>query len=293
MQHLPAPQTAGSRPIRLNIRNGTGLHSPYMVQQQPGIHPKGAVKPLLVPFGPQGNIPHGEHSGRFQLACRPRPHPPKIRQRTVFPQQAPIGHFIQLGYPYPVFIGVNVLGHNIHGHLAQIQVRAYPRRSCNAGGFQHIQNQPHGKFAGRQPVSFQVRGRINKYLIDGINMNVLRRHILQVGVVYFGAYFQVMGHLRRRHNIVQLQGRICCQFRRLVRFSRKDTARCPVPPPGIHLPHLLHHLKKSGTSRQPIGLQRRRNRQTNGFFGTPGIGHHQVGRHGVQAPFHTLHRSKK
>ena len=62
-------------------------------------------------------------------------------------------------------------------------------------------------------------------------------------------------------------------------------------PFGIYLTHSLHHFKQSGSAGDSIRLQRRGDSKTDGLFCPAGICHHQMGGHGIQIPFHTLHGS--
>ena len=48
------------------------------------------------------------------------------------PQKFPIALLIQLGNPHAVLVRFHVLRHNIHRHLAQIQIRPDPRRRRDA-----------------------------------------------------------------------------------------------------------------------------------------------------------------
>ena len=202
LQHLPRAKTARCWFICLDIGDGAWLHAPRMVDQQTGIDAEGAVKPLLVPLRPQSDISHGVQSGSLQFAGSTCPHAPKIGEWSVLPQQSPVGQLVQFGNAHPVLIGFNVLGDDIHCHLAQIQVAADACRGGNSGAFQHLQHQPHGKFTGSQPVDPQVGSGVNEHLVDGVDMDILRCHKLQIDSVNFGAGFQVVCHLRLCHDVL-------------------------------------------------------------------------------------------
>ena len=64
-------------------------------------------------------------------------------------------------------------------------------------------------------------------------------------------------------------------------------------PPGVHLRHLLHHLKEPGAARDAVGLQGGGDGQADGFARAALVRHHQIGGHGVQSPLHTLHTGVK
>lgn len=62
----------------------------------------------------------------------------------MIPEGAAVAHLVQLRNPDAVAIGGDVLGHDVHGDLAQIQIGADACRGRNAGGRQNIQNDLHG-----------------------------------------------------------------------------------------------------------------------------------------------------
>ena len=68
-------------------------------------------------------------------------------------------------------------------------------------------------------------------------------------------------------------------------------SRGGLPPSGIDLPDLLHHLKKPGSPWYPIGFQGWGYGQTDGLLCPAFIRHYQIGGHGIQAPVYTLCRS--
>ena len=62
---------------------------------------------------------------------------------------------------------------------------------------------------GGHLIAVKIVGSINENLVDGIGVDVLRRNVLQIDLVYPCAVFNVVGHPRRRNNIIQLQFRTC------------------------------------------------------------------------------------
>ena len=50
---------------------------------------------------------------------------PEVSERRVLPKHPAVRHFIQLGNAYTVLVGRHLLGHNVHGYLAQIHVGTY------------------------------------------------------------------------------------------------------------------------------------------------------------------------
>ena len=248
------------------------------------------VKPIGIPNGTPGNIAHGIQAVFLQFFGVPPAHTPEIRQRTVVPQQPPVGHFVQLGDADTVLVRLYMLRHNIHGNLAQIQIGADSGSGCDAGDIQHILNDLPDEFIGSQSAVFQVRGHIHEHLVNGIDMDILRGHIFQINLINFGAVFHIMGHSGRRHNIIHRQGRIGIQGFRIPGGACKTAAGSFLPPQGIDLLHLLHRFKKPCPAGNSIGLQRRRHRKADGLFRAAGIGYQEICGQGIQFPLNALHR---
>ena len=129
------------------------------------------------------------------------------------PHGLPVGHLVQLGDAYPVFIRWDMLRHNIHGHLTEKEVGADPRRGRDACCLNDIQYDLHGKVMGRQLVGIQVVGHIHEYLVDGVDHDVLRGDVFQVDLVDLCAVFHVVGHAGRGDDEVDFQLRVLLQLR--------------------------------------------------------------------------------
>ena len=177
-----------------------------------------------------------------------------------------------------------MLGLDVHGHLAQVQVGADARRGGDPRGVQHVQDHAHGQLPGREPVGVQVGGGVHEYLVNGINVDVLRGDILQVYFVDLGAYGHVAGHLRRGHQVIHRQGGGGAQGLIVPGGAGEPPSGRLAEAAGVDLPDLFHHLEQPGPPRQAIGLQGGGHRQADGLFRPGGVRHHQVGGHGVQPP---------
>ena len=270
-----------------------------MVDKQLGIDAEQPVKQLLVvqlvgtPQRTAGNIPHGIQAVLLQLFGVAPPHPPKIGQGAVIPQQAAVGLLGQAGNAHPVAVRLDVFGFDIHRHLAEIEVAADAGGSGNAGFLQHLQDHLHGKFPRGKAVAGKIIGGVDEHLIDGIDVDILRRHVTQIDLVDAGAVLQVAGHAGRRHNVIHRQLRRAFQQGSVVGGAGKNASGRALPAYGVDSGDLLHHLEQTWPSRQTAGLQGGRNRKADGFFGTGGVRHHQMGGQRVQPTLHTLHRGKK
>ena len=133
---------------------------------------------------------------------------PEIRQRPVCPQQLPEFHFVQFRDSHAVPVRLGFLGHNIHGNLGQKQIGSNARRRSDARLAEHVAHHGHGQFAGGHAVGAQVIRHIDEHLVNGINDNVLRSHVLEIGGVDAAAVFLVEPHARRCDDIGDLQRRV-------------------------------------------------------------------------------------
>ena len=88
------------------------------------------------------------------------------------------GPLIQLRDTDSVFVRLHMLGHDVHGHLCQKQVCAYPCRRGDASGVKHLTDHGHHQFVCGQVVCIQVVRGIRKDFIDAVNNDVLRADVL-------------------------------------------------------------------------------------------------------------------
>ena len=143
----------------------------------------------------------------LQLFCIPVSNAPEIDQRPVFPQLAAIAHLVQLGDPHAVLIGRTMLGLNIHCDLGKIQVRADARCCRNAGRIEHIPQHFCGKLADRKMTCSQIIGGVDEYFINGVDMDIFGRDVLQVNVVNSRAVLDIERHSWTGGDIIQCKMR--------------------------------------------------------------------------------------
>ena len=120
-------------------------------------------------------------------------------------------------------------------------------------------------------------------------MNVLRGNIFQIYVVHLHAVFHIIGHPGRRDDIVDGKLRMRRKLPRIGGSTGKFSAWNIRQPPGVGLPHLLHHLKEPGPARNPVGLEGRSHGQTDGLIRPPPVRHHQIRGQRIEAPLPALH----
>ena len=124
-------------------------------------------------------------------------------------------------------------------------------------------------------------------------MDVLRCHVFQIHLINLTADLHIARHLWRCNDIVDSQGRVGKQLHIMAGTSLQLSAGGVACAQTVCLLYLLHHFKQPRPSGNPIGLQGRTDRQTNGLFRAAGICNHQIGGHGIEPALHTLHRSVK
>ena len=120
--------------------------------------------------------------------------PPKIGDRLVGPEKAAVLLFIHLGNPDPVFVGRNSLGHDVHGHLGEVEVIPDSGSGGDLGlGLDHLDDLL-GQVVRSRVVAGQVIGDVHHDLIDGVGMDPSRRQVAEIDLVDLGAPLQVEGH---------------------------------------------------------------------------------------------------
>ena len=137
-----------------------------MVNKQLGIDTEKAIKRFFVFDRESSQLSHRVDTQAGEPIGDAMPHTPETREWLEVPQFAPIGHLVELGNAHATLIGCNVLCFDIHGHLAQVEVRANARCGGDACVAQHIVNQGLSQLMRRHLVGLQVLRSIDKYLVD-------------------------------------------------------------------------------------------------------------------------------
>ena len=155
---------------------------------------------------------------------------------------------------------------------------------------QHLAQDLPAKIVRRHAVRWQIIGHIHKHLVNGVDVDILGRYVVQINVVDSGAVAHVVRHVRRRYDIIQLQRGVCRKLRRAARFPGERMARRGGAARGVDLPHCLHDLEKPGAARNAVGLERRRHRKADRLFRAGRVRHNKIRRHRVKTALHALHR---
>ena len=246
-------------------------------------------------------VPHSVDAMSFQPLDGAGASHPEIRQRSVVPQQIPVGLLVQLRNADTIFVCRDMLCHNVHGQLCKVEVGADACRCGDAGVVQHLPHHGHGKFMGAHVIIRQIARHINENLVDGVGINIRRGYIFEVGLVDLGGHIQIPLHPGRRNNIAQPQRRVCVQGVGIERgagkavFSILPPDRLFLPdgglqPLGVDLFHPLNGFKQPCSAGYLVGFQGGRYRKADGLFGAGGVCHHQIRGQGVQMAVYALHR---
>ena len=218
LQYLSGAETVILRFIGLHICYGTGFVSPGMVDQKLCVYTEKLIQQIFImkilrlPDRASGHITHGVHSILCQLPGIAPSYTPEIGDRLMSPKLLPVAPLCQLCDPHTICVRCHMLGHNIHGDLAQIHIGADPCCSRDTGVSKYIPDHGHGKLMGCHTVCWQISGHINKYLINGIHMDILRCHIFQINIIDSRAVLHIPCHLRRCHDIIYGKLRMCFQL---------------------------------------------------------------------------------
>lgn len=187
--------------------------SPGVINEQFCILAEHAVQGFLILHRAPSDIAHGIEAMLIQLTYIAFSHAPEVCKRTVIPQHAAVAHFIQLGDAYVFCIRRDMLRHDIHSHLGQIQVGADAGGCGDAGGTQYVPDNATRQLMSRAAVRCKIRRGIDKNLIDGVDNNMLGGDILGVHVLDPRAVLHVVRHAWRSNDEVQSKPGVAMKLR--------------------------------------------------------------------------------
>lgn len=88
-----------------------------------------------------------------------------------------------------------------------------------------VANHSHGEFPGGQFVDFQVIRCVDEHLVDGVDVDVLFRHIFEIGLVDPRAIVYVVRHAGGSDDVVEAPFRVLRQFDGGGRFACESVER--------------------------------------------------------------------
>ena len=210
-QHLSLADAVGAGLVTFDLSHTAGLIAPCVVDENFRIHAKNFIQTIFPVDGKPCQIPHGVDAMGFQPLDGAGASHPEIRQRSVVPQQIPVRLLVQFRNADTIFVCRDMLCHNVHGQLCEVEVGADTCRCGDAGVVQHLPHHGHGKLVGAHVVVGQIARHINKNLVDGVGVDIRRGHIFEVGLVDLGGHIQIPLHPGRRNDVAQPQCRVCVQ----------------------------------------------------------------------------------
>ena len=248
LQNLPGADAVRFRPVCLDILHTARLPAPCVVDEEFSVDAEHPIEQFFIVVfvrladGASCNIPHGVDADGFQLFCITVPNAPEICQRAVRPKLLTVAHFVKLRNADAIFVRLDVLCHNVHSDLAEIEVAADACRGCDARGVQDVRDHNLCQLTGGHVVSLQIARHIHHHLVDGIDMDVLRGDVFQVYVVDLGADLNVFCHPRRGNEIIYLSGWVSRQFIGVEALFGKAASFAPLF--RVDFLDTLHHFKK-------------------------------------------------
>ena len=171
------------------------------------------------------------------------------------PEVFAIAHFVQLRDAHAVSVRLNMLGVDIHSDFREIEVRADTCRGCDARACQHVADDCVGKLPRGHAVGFQVIRRVDKHLVDRIDMNVLGCEILQIDAVNLRADLHIARHARLGDDKIHIHRGIVIEKILEVRASRELALGRFGKPQGVDLFELLVHLEQPCPARNTVRLE--------------------------------------
>ena len=155
---------------------------------------------------------------------------------------------------------------DIQGNLAKIHILRNTRRCSDAIGTQNILYQHGRKVVCRHLICAKIAGSINEYLVDAVWIDIVHRHILEVGCHDFCATLTVQSHPGRCCNIINGQVWIFLQLGIIIRRSGKVSAMNCSFSFSVCKFNLLDCFKQPCSARYAMCLQARRHSQTDRFL---------------------------
>jgi hypothetical protein len=183
LQHLTAAQGVGLRLVGFDVVHRHRLPSPGMVDDELRVDTEHLVEQFLVVHRQPRELAHRIDADAAEPCDDATAEAPEVGHRLVVPQLPAVAHLVELGNAHAVLVGRDMLGHHIHGHLAEIEVRADARSGGDARRRQHVSDHRHGQLMRRHLVGLQIVGDVGKDLVDGIDVDVLGRDVFEVDAV--------------------------------------------------------------------------------------------------------------
>ena len=276
LQHLPLAHALRARFRLLDIGNRARFVTPRMVNQQLRIHAEHLVKRIGILDARPCDIAHRAQTAAavqiafFKTRRNTAAHLPKARNRLVRPEFFAVSHLVEFRNAHAVFVGFHMLRHHVHRNLAQVKIRADAACRGDSRRRENVLDNRLHQFTRRLLIQFQITCQVQKAFVYGIGVDIVGTDVFQINVVDLRGILHVFSHLRLGDNEFDVLARTALDFA-----------------------HLLVHLEKAGTARNPVSLERGRHRKANCLLSTALVGHHKLCLERVQTAEDAFHRGKE
>ena len=212
-----------------------------MVDQQLCLYAEEAVEKLLIVFRicpaerAACNIPHRIEPIFLKFTRVPSADPPEVCKWAMGPKSLPIAHLVQLSNAYAVCIGGDVLCHNVHRDLREIEICTDSCCRRDTRFPQHRTDETHGKVMCRDVFRLKITRHVDEDLVDGVDMDILGGDISQIDLVDPHAVFHIESHARRGDMVGNSEFRVRCQFGGIRCLSCEHPLRSAIFSPCVRL----------------------------------------------------------
>ena len=295
-QDLPAGEAARRGAVGLDLRHRAGLPAPGVVDEEFGVDAEQFIQQLrilpLVGLGDRAarHVAQGVEAVGLELGGDAAPDAPEVRQGAVRPVFAAVAQLVQLGNAHAVRVGRAVLRLDVHRDFAEVEIRADARRGGDARLREHLADELACEIVRRELVGLEVVRGVDEDLVDGIDLDVLRRDVAQVDAVDLAADLHVTCHAGRRHNVFQLQGRVAQQRGMEMALAAEAAPGSLRAAVGVDAAHRLHDLEEPRAPGDAVTLQRGRHRQADGLLRPGRVRYDEMRVQRVQPHRHALRR---
>ena len=153
-EHLPWWQWIRARTVLLNIFNGGWFPSPSVINEKLRIDTERLIQHFLAVWHHREpcNISHREQAHSFQLSAVSTSDSPKIRKRSMTPQQFTVFHFIELRDTDAVLVSRYVFSYDVHRYFREIHIRSDSGSCRDTRSVKHLADHRHSKLVRGQLV---------------------------------------------------------------------------------------------------------------------------------------------
>ena len=121
------------------------------------------------------DLSHGVDTHACKTARRASADAPEVRDGSVIPERLAVGALVELTKE----VGA-MLGRDVEGDLGKIEVCAKATGRRDARRSHHVFADPLPKLASRTAIEPEVARHVQEGLVDGVDVDVLRTHVMQV-----------------------------------------------------------------------------------------------------------------